>query len=112
LTCRPRRLPKWGWGFHGLLRQRSEELTYDSLGIKWQRQQRRLSKDYERKRPNFGPTKFSYDAERDVSVCPLGRPLRRYHVEYTQQSGASTGVIPLSAMPDPSAMKRLQLAEK
>jgi transposase len=41
--------------------------------------------DWEQQRPYFGPAKFSYDTEQDVYVCPRGRPLRRYHVEYTQQ---------------------------
>jgi hypothetical protein len=41
--------------------------------------------DWERQRPYFGPGQFTYNAERDVYVCPQGQPLRRYHVEYTAQ---------------------------
>jgi len=64
--------------------------------------------DWEQQRPYFGPAKFSYDAERDVYVCPRGEPLRRYHVEYTQQKVEYRGdpaicnACPLKAQCTPS----------
>jgi hypothetical protein len=64
--------------------------------------------DWEQQRPYFGPAKFRYDAERDVYVCPQGRPLRRYHVEYTQQKVEYRGdpaicnACPLKAQCTPS----------
>jgi transposase len=64
--------------------------------------------DWERQRPYFGPGQFAYDAERDVYVCPQGQPLRRYHVEYTQQKveyrgdPATCNACPLKAQCTPS----------
>jgi transposase len=40
--------------------------------------------DWEQQRPYLGPAKFNYDAAWEVYICPQGRPLRRYHIEYTQ----------------------------
>jgi transposase len=64
--------------------------------------------DWERQRPYFGPGQFTYDAERDVYVCPQGQPLRRYHVEYTAQKveyrgdPATCNACPLKAQCTPS----------
>jgi transposase len=64
--------------------------------------------DWEQQRPYFGPAKFRFDAERDVYICPQGRPLRRYHVEYTQQKVEYRGdpaicnACPLKAQCTPS----------
>jgi transposase len=41
--------------------------------------------DWEHQRNYYGPQQFTYDAERDVYVCPQGQLLRRYRTEYTAQ---------------------------
>jgi transposase len=41
--------------------------------------------DWEHQRDYYGPRQFTYDAERDVYLCPQGQRLRRYHVEYTAE---------------------------
>jgi hypothetical protein len=41
--------------------------------------------DWEHQRDYYGPRQFTYDAERNVYVCPQGQLLRLYHVEYTAE---------------------------
>ena len=68
--------------------------------------------DWEHQRPYFGPGQFTYDAERDLYVCPQGQPLRRYHVEYTAQKveyrgdPATCNACPLKAQCTPSDQGR------
>ena len=35
--------------------------------------------------PYYGPSQFTYDAERDEYRCPRGQPLRRYTAKYTEE---------------------------
>ncbi len=46
--------------------------------------------DWEHQRDYDGPEQFTYDPEREVSVCPQGQLLQLYHVEHTaEKSGIS-----------------------
>jgi transposase len=41
--------------------------------------------DWEHQRPYFGPGKFTFDAQRDVYICPQGQVLRPFRREYQAQ---------------------------
>ncbi len=60
--------------------------------------------DWEHQRPYFGPGKFTFDAERDVYVCPQGqllRPFRReYHVQKTEYRAEPTTCNACPLKPD------------
>ncbi|MFL5625935.1 MAG: transposase [Ktedonobacteraceae bacterium] len=38
--------------------------------------------DWDHKTSFYGPSKFTYDAAQDRSICPAGQPLRRFRTEY------------------------------
>jgi hypothetical protein len=68
--------------------------------------------DWEHKAAYYGPRRFSYDAERDVDVCPQGQPLRPYRrsvraekVEY-RAAAATCNACPVKAQCTPSAHGR------
>jgi hypothetical protein len=60
----------------------------------------------------FGPQQFTYDAQRDVYICPQGQLLRRYRTEYTAEKveyhadPASCNACPVKAACTPSAQGR------
>jgi transposase len=64
--------------------------------------------DWEHQRDYYGPRQFTYDAERDVYVCPQGQRLRLYHVEYTAEKveyradPATCNACPVKAQCTPS----------
>lgn len=64
--------------------------------------------DWEHQRAYYGPQQFTYDADRDVYVCPQGQLLRRYRTEYTAQKveyhadPASCNACPAKAACTPS----------
>jgi transposase len=68
--------------------------------------------DWEHQRDYYGPQQFTYDAQRDVYVCPQGQLLRRYRTEYTAEKveyhadPASCNACPVKAACTPSAQGR------
>lgn len=68
--------------------------------------------DWEHQRDYYGPHQFTYDAERDVYVCPQDHPLRRYRTEYTAEKveyradAATCNACPVKAACTPSAHGR------
>jgi hypothetical protein len=69
--------------------------------------------NWEHKTDYFGPRRFSYDAARDVYVCPQGQPLRPYRRELSAEKveyrAASTtcNACPLKVQCTPSAHGRI-----
>lgn len=69
--------------------------------------------DWEHKTDYYGPRRFTYDAERDVYVCPQGQPLRPYRrellAEKVEYRAAPTicNACPVKAECTPSAHGRL-----
>jgi hypothetical protein len=69
--------------------------------------------DWEHKTAYYGPQRFSYDAARDVYICPQGQPLRPYRrelsiekVEY-RAAPATCNACPVKAQCTPSAHGRI-----
>lgn len=59
--------------------------------------------DWDQRMPYYGPSHFTYDAERDEYRCPQGQPLRRRKTKYTQEEvvyraeAATCNACPLKA---------------
>ena len=41
--------------------------------------------DWDRRTPYYGPSLFTYDAERDIYLCPQGATLRRRKAKHTER---------------------------
>jgi hypothetical protein len=69
--------------------------------------------DWEHKTAYYGPRRFSYDAARDVYVCPQGQPLRAYRRELSAEkveyraAPATCNACPVKAQCTPSAHGRI-----
>jgi transposase len=69
--------------------------------------------DWEHKTAYYGPRRFTYDAERDVYVCPQGQPLRLYRRELSAEkveyraAPATCNACPVKAQCTPSAHGRI-----
>jgi hypothetical protein len=69
--------------------------------------------DWEHKTAYYGPRRFTYEAERDVYVCPQGQPLRPYRRELSAEkveyraAPATCNACPLKAQCTPSAHGRI-----
>jgi transposase len=69
--------------------------------------------DWEHKTAHYGPRRFSYDAARDVYVCPQGQPLRPYRRELSAEkveyraAPATCNACPVKGQCTPSAHGRI-----
>jgi Transposase DDE domain len=69
--------------------------------------------DWEHKTAYYGPRRFSYDAARDVYVCPQGQPLRPYRRELSAEkveyraAPATCNACPVKGQCTPSAHGRI-----
>ncbi len=69
--------------------------------------------DWEHKTAYYGPRRFTYDAERDVYVCPQGQPLRPYRRELSAEKveyravPATCNACPVKAQCTPSVHGRI-----
>ena len=68
--------------------------------------------DWDHQTPYYGPSKFTYDAEHDLYICPQGEPLGPYRTEYKAEKveyradAATCNVCPLKAQCTPSDQGR------